>query len=74
MITEAEHEAFWYQDKTNRTRRQTFSLEFLKRFITNELDLEYYVEKMIDRMEDRVNAMSSDEEREKSDDLSLSQS
>ena len=46
----------------------------MKRFITNELDLEFYVEKMIDRMEDRVNAMSSDEEREKSDDLSLSQS
>ena len=45
----------------------------MKRFITNELDLEFYVEKMIDRMEDRINAMSSDEEREKSDDLSLSQ-
>ena len=62
LITEHEHEAFWYQDKTNRLKRQTFSLEFLKRFITNELDLDYYVEKMIDRMEDRINAAPTDEE------------
>ena len=34
----------------------------MKRFITNELDLDFYVEKMIDRMEDRINAASSNEE------------
>ena len=41
---------------------QFVSLDFLKRFITNELDFDYYVETMIDRMEDRINAAPTDEE------------
>ena len=52
VITEGEQEMLWYQDKTNREKRQVFSLDFLRRFIMKELSDNNYVEQMLDKMEE----------------------
>ena len=61
LITQNGIDELWFKDATNRTVKQVYSLDFIKRFILSELHDENYVEKMVDDMEQKEIAMRGDD-------------